>query len=311
MLMQMEIRSAASPSALARATGAIGRVFPDLPVAGRHAASDDVVATITRHAPDLIEVPARCWRADDLDLFVVDQAVAEALAAAGRFSLRLVDEPAGDGDLTDTAVQLVTRCQRHLRGRNHHSATPLFDAILDRHRALHDLSRPLVAADHDHALDTWRWVLRLDPDASAAVQLAALFHDVERLISESEVRIEQHAPDYVAFKDAHAAAGAAMTAALLADEGAEPALVARVAALVATHEHPGDDAERALLNEADALSFFSLNAPGFARYYGPAHTARKVAYTLARLGPRGRRALAGIRHRADIAALIASAGGMA
>jgi hypothetical protein len=309
MLTQIEIRSGGPPSSLARATGAIGRVFPDLPVAARptvHPTSD-----ITRPEPDLVEVPAHRWRAEDLDPFVLDEAVAAALAETGHFALRLVDEDSGNGDLADTAVQLVTRCQRHLRGRNRHSATPLFDAMLARHRALHDLARPLVAADYDHALDTWRWVLRLDPEASAAVQLAALFHDVERLLTESEVRIEQHAPDYIAFKDAHAAAGAAMTAALLADEGAEPALVARVAALVATHEHPGEDAERALLNEADALSFFSLNAPGFARYYGPDHTARKVAYTLARLGRRGWRALAGIRHRADIAALIASTGGTA
>jgi hypothetical protein len=304
MFTQIEIRSGASPSALVRATGAIGRVFPDLAVAGRSTA--DRAQTIARRDPDLVVVPAPCWRADDLDPFVLDQAVAAALAETGHFSLRLVDDPGGDGDLAHTAVQLVTRCQRHLRGRNRHSATPLFDAMLARHRALHDLERPLVAADYDHALDTWRWVLRLDPDASTAVQLAALFHDIERLISESEVRIEQHARDYSAFKDAHAAAGAAMTAALLVEEGAEQALVARVAALVASHEHLGNDPERALLNEADALSFFSLNAPGFARYYGPTHTARKVAYTLARLGPRGRGALAGIRHRADIAALIAA-----
>jgi hypothetical protein len=161
-----------------------------------------------------------------------------------------------------------------------------------------------VSADYDHARDTWRWVLRLHPEASAAVQIAALFHDVERLVSESDQRIEHHAPDYAKFKDAHAAAGARLTAAALVGLGAPPGLVGRVAELVATHERPAGDEDKALLNEADALSFFSLNAPGFARYYGPAHTAKKVAYTLARLEPRGRQVLREIRHRADIARLI-------
>src|SRR5205814_582070 len=83
-----------------------------------------------------------------------------------------------------------------------------FDKVLARHCELHDMNKPLVAADFDHARDTWRWVLRLAPHASLAVQVAALFHDVERLASESEARIEHRAADYEAFKKAHAAAGA-------------------------------------------------------------------------------------------------------
>jgi hypothetical protein len=291
MLTDIEIHSARPAAAALR----LRAIFPGLSVhLGR--------------APELAElrfvtVPASLWRASDHDPSAIDVAVARVTRAQPDYALRVLDDA---GDLPATAVEIVTRCQRHLGWRNSQSSTPLFETILARHRALHDLTRPLVAADHEHALDTWRWVLRLSPGAGLAVQTAALFHDVERLVSESEVRVEQHAPDYAAFKDAHARAGAALAARTLADAGVPGDLVARVADLVATHERPSRDPEKTLLNEADALSFFSLNAPGFAAYYGPAHTARKVAFTLARLGARGLEALRTVRHRADIAALISA-----
>jgi hypothetical protein len=47
--------------------------------------------------------------------------------------------------------------------------------------------------------------------------------------------------------------------------------------------------EAGVLADADALSFFALNSPGYLRWFGPEQTARKVAWTLARMsdGARG------------------------
>jgi hypothetical protein len=297
----MDVRSAAAPAVLTGTAEALAAAFPHLPVVLDRTACHPT--GVWRPSPGLVVVPTSYWQSPAFDPFVLDDAVARAVAEAGHFMLRL-DDDARVNDLAAAAVQVVTRCQRHLDGRNESSDTALFDAILVRHRDLHDLDKPLVAADHAHARDTWRWVLRLEPAAGVAVQVAALFHDIERLISESERRVEQHAPDYRAFKEAHAVTGARLASACVLAAGGGAALADRVAELVASHEHPEADPDKALLNEADALSFFSLNAPGFARYYGPTHTARKVAYTLARLGPRGRRELARVRHRADIAGLI-------
>jgi hypothetical protein len=277
MLKQMEIRSRASLSALAHTADGVAAAFPEL-VAVLERVDEVGPARVGRPAPDLVVVPTSYWRAADFDPLPVDDAVAEAVAAAGHFSLCLMDDAPVDGELLETALQVLTRCQRHLDGRNAASSTPLFDAILAGHRALHDLRRPLGAADHAHALDTWRWVLRLEASASVAVQVAALFH---------------------------ARAHAQLVAVALREVGASRALAARVAELVATRERRDDDPEKALLDEAVALSFLSLDAPRFAHHHGPAHTARKVSHALARLGPRGRRALVGVRHRADIAALIA------
>jgi hypothetical protein len=189
--------------------------------------------------------------------------------------------------------QVLLRYQRIWPFRNGASDTDAFRTFERQHAELHDCSLPLVRADFDHARDTWQWVLRLDADASLEVQLAALLHDVERLESEPLVRIEQHAPDYVAFKQAHARRGAALARQILAGRF-DDAVADRVGHLVSDHEQ-GDDGELALLRDADALSWFSLNCAGYLRWYGAEQTERKVAYTLARLSPRARPWLARMR----------------
>jgi hypothetical protein len=281
-----------------------------------------------RPSPIHITLPASTWDDPSFDPLELDAVVTRA-AERTAVVLWIVEHhatapaPANDGatepagaraqprprhrPLEAVAAEVGIRYQRFIDRRNAGSATPLFDRVLAHHRAMHDLTKPLCAADLDHAIDCWRWVLRLDEGASTAVQIAALFHDVERLVGEPDVRVEQHAPDYAAFKARHAVTGARLAATALQRLGVDDATVARVAELVARHETPGDDPERRLINDADGLSFFSLNACGFMRYYGAAHTERKVAYTLSRLSRRGRAYLGVIRHRADIAAMLARA----
>lgn len=242
------------------------------------------------------------WAAG-FDAYQVDRAC-DALAGQGAFGLRI------EGHGLDAAAvdAVLTRYQRFAALRNPASAEPVFDGVLACHRGLHDLSKPLVRADFDHALDTWQWLLRLAPCAGLAVQVAALFHDVERLASEADARIEHHASDYRAFKHAHARRGGEMTRAALAATGLDPAIIDRAADLVSGHEQPGGQAERLLLNEADALSFFSLNSAGFVRYYGAEHTRRKIAYTLARLRPGVLWRLGRIRYDPVVAAMLREAG---
>lgn len=222
------------------------------------------------------------WQEPSFDPASWDPRVFSA-AGAERLSLHLVG--AQDEPLARAALEILTRYQGLIGRRNAASSGPLFDRILERHRALHDLNKPLVLADYRHALDAWQWVLRLEPEAGLAVQVAALFHDVEHLLSEADARAEHKAEDYQLFKDAHAALGAELTCALLEELNVDPATCECVRWLVTRHERPGEDPTLALLNDADALSFFSLNASGFIRYFSLAHTQRKVAYTLARLRP--------------------------
>jgi hypothetical protein len=212
------------------------------------------------------------------------------------------------------AGEVLTRAQRLFDRRNAASATPLFDRALALHRELHathDLGRPLVRADYDHSLDVWQWLLRLAPEAGLAVQLAALFHDAERLLAEADRRVEPVAGTagaYRRFKDAHAERGARLADAVLSRAGFAPDLRGRVADLVAGHEggQTAADPEAALLSDADSLSFFSLNSPGYLRYFGPEPTARKVAFTLGRMSPAARARLRDVRLPPEIAGRVAA-----
>lgn len=238
----------------------------------------------------LLSLTAEEWESPRFPFYEFDSRVEE---------LPRLDLAAEPGRLPRLALEVLTRCQRLVGRRNAASSTPLFDRVLELHRALHDLDKPLVWADRAHALDVWQWTVRLDPEAGLAVQLAALFHDVERLVSEADVRVEHRAEDYQAFKDEHARRGAEMADRTLEEAGVDAATRAEAARLIAGHEHGPD-----LLGDGDALSFFSLNSPGYVDYFGPEAARRKIAWTLARLRPEARRRLSEVRLRPDVAEML-------
>jgi hypothetical protein len=248
------------------------------------------------------------WEAPGFDFWGFDRSL-DVLVEEGR-PLSL----AASGPPARFASEVLTRAQRLLGRRNAASRSRLFERVLTLHRALHaragldDAGRPLVRADYDHSLDVWQWTLRLAPEAGLAVQLAALLHDVERLLSEADRRIEHAAADYGDFKHAHARGGVRLADELLAEAGGCGALRERVAALITGHEggQTTADPDLGLLADADALSFFSLNSPGFLSYYGDDHTRRKVAFTLDRMSPAARGRLAGLRLVPEISGMIPS-----
>jgi hypothetical protein len=301
MLVYLTIVERGELELSSRELGGLLAEFPGIRMSVRVPAGE--VADVRPDVHPSVHIDIDAFWAADFDAYQVDRAC-EELAGQGDFALRLEGH-----DVSAIAVDAVlTRYQRFLARRNPASAAPVFDRVLACHRELHDCRKPLVRADLDHALDTWQWMLRLEQSTSLAVQIAALFHDVERLASEADVRIEHHASDYRAFKNEHARRGGAMTRAALQDTGLDQATIDRASDLVTDHEQPGDDVERLLLNEADALSFFSLNSTGFLRYYGVEHTRRKIAYTLARLRESVRWRLARIRYQPAVAELLHDVG---
>ncbi len=231
-------------------------------------------------------VPRDRWLVGDL--LAVDRVV-RAAEDQGAVDLR------ADDDLWD---EVLLRYQRLCPIGNAASTTPEFFRVVREHRTMHDTRKPLVRAELEHAVDTWQWVLRLQPDAGPEVQLAALLHDVERLESEAEARIE-HLDR--AFEAAHARRGAAIARALVHVGPWDPE---RVAALVEGHEQPEADGEARLLADADALSFFALNCAGYLAWFGEELTARKVAYTLERMTDAAREWLPRIRLPGGVRPLV-------
>jgi Domain of unknown function (DUF4202) len=239
------------------------------------------------------------WARTDFDFWNFDCAVDDL--ARQPFTLTLADDRC---DGTAFPLEVLIRCQRTVRRRNRYSQSQQFDRVLVAHRALHDLDKPLVRADYNHALDVWQWILRLDPAASAALQFAALFHDIERLTSEADARVEQHASNYQRFKDEHARQGAQIAHEVLRGAGTPAVIADRAAAIIVTHERRSGDAEVSALNDADALSFFSLNSSGYAHYFGPEQTRKKIAWTWDRMSAAARARTRSMRLRDDVRALL-------
>jgi hypothetical protein len=253
--------------------------------------------------PGVAAISDDAWRADELDFWAFDRSV-DAICDRGE-PLQVTARAERASAITR---EVLTRAQRRVHRRNRASRTPWFDRVLEEHRALHDLDKPLVRADLDHALDAWQWCLRLDPDANAVIQLATLLHDIERLLSEPDQRIEHRAASYQAFKDAHALAGARIASTVLDRAGVPLEIAASAATLVAVHERPSDEPALRAVNDADALSFFSLNSPGYVSYFGREQTAKKVSYTLARMSPGARAQLSAVRLPAVVRELLADHG---
>jgi hypothetical protein len=238
------------------------------------------------------------WQSGRIDFDRID-ARADALAAQGLIPVSAVGHP-------EARLQLLTRCQRWLDRRNLSSRQLWFDELLRRHADLYDRNCPLVRADHNHALDTWQWVLRLDAGASSAVQVAALYHGIERIVDAD--RSEPRAGDSGVFAEGRAARSAERLRDFAAGVVAEP-IARRAAELVAAvgpQEGPtiSDRRELDLLEDADALSFFSLESSGFLDYRGERQTAREIERTLCRLTVRALSFLCRVRLRGDVADLV-------
>ncbi len=150
-----------------------------------------------------------------------------------------------------------------------------------------------VPEDPDHSRNTLGWLLELDPEADAALRIAALGHDIERAVEGRKVQRANYA-DYDAFKAAHARNGAAILREIMRVCGvADDALTREVHRLVCAHE-VGGDPRSDLLKDADSLSYFDVNLPRYFEREGWEETRRRCAWGYLRLSGRARSIVAGL-----------------
>lgn len=125
----------------------------------------------------------------------------------------------------------------------------------------------------EHLVKTDMWLLRLQPEASEALRLAALTHDMERAFPGPDSPTSQGGVDH-AYNRAHAARSATVVGVFLREQGAADSLIEKVMALVCVHED-GGWSEANLLQAADSLSFLEVNIPLFLRSIGKDDDGRK------------------------------------
>ncbi len=143
-----------------------------------------------------------------------------------------------------------------------------------------------VPEDPRHAENTLQWLLKLEPGADEALQIAALGHDIDRAIEPRKVQRTDYA-DYDAFKAAHARNSAVILKEIMAECGVARDIMAEVYRLVCIHEVGGDPrAEH--LKDADAISYFDVNLPLYYARTGREETLRRCVWGYQRLSVRTR-----------------------
>ena len=160
------------------------------------------------------------------------------------------------------------------------------------------LGREWVLANYPynstHLLKSLEWVDRLAPDASEAVRLATLTHDMERAFGGADaipIRLNDRA-----YEEAHSNRSARIVGEWLRANGAGDELTAAVESLIRVHEW-GGSADANLVQAADSLSFLETNIDlmlGFARTgkYSGRDVARKIEEMYERIQLPGARELA-------------------
>jgi kynurenine formamidase len=127
-----------------------------------------------------------------------------------------------------------------------------------------DQARDWIAEVHPHAEHLERtlyWALRLDPQASPALRIAAVSHDIERAFPTNEYSWDGPGswddPDYSRW---HQDRCAEMVGRFLKEHDADTQLVDAVTELVRAHE-VGGWPEADILQAADSLSFLEVMGP--------------------------------------------------
>ena len=151
-----------------------------------------------------------------------------------------------------------------------------------------------VPEDPRHADNTLEWLLRLEPDAGDALQLAALAHDIDRAIEETKVKRADF-DDYDAFKAAHARNGAEILRPILNACGVAGNIVDEACRLVQVHE-VGGDPDSDLLKDADSISYFDVNLLLYFQREGWDETKRRSHWGYRRLSPRAQEIVKHIDH---------------
>jgi hypothetical protein len=132
-----------------------------------------------------------------------------------------------------------------------------------------------------HSINTLEWILKLDPDADAALRIAALGHDIERGMPDRMIQSGSF-DTFDEFKQAHALNCAEILVEIMEELGVEQSIIDDVAHLVANHEVGGTKREE-LLKDADTLSFFHVSLPLYYDRKGPEVTKKRCVWGFKKL----------------------------
>jgi len=138
------------------------------------------------------------------------------------------------------------------------------------------IANSAVSEDPVHSKNTMEWLLKLDPKADEALQIAALGHDIERAVEGRKVRCKDYR-SYDEFKNAHALNSAEILREIMNECNLSKEFTEDVYLLVCHHE-TGGNGRANLLRDADSISFFDVNLPFYFSRNGMKETKERYLW---------------------------------
>lgn len=155
-----------------------------------------------------------------------------------------------------------------------------------------------VPEDLLHAENTLMWLLRFNPRASQALQIAAFAHDIERALENKKIRRTDF-NNYDAFKSSHASNSSKILMEILTECDIHRAISLEACSLVSLHEI-GGNANADLLMNVDSISYFDVNLPLYFQREGLDETLQRSVWGYKRLSERGGKIVKKLKYSEEI-----------
>ncbi len=146
----------------------------------------------------------------------------------------------------------------------------LFENVAEENRYREGEIMQGIDGEKAHAYDVLSWVRQLSETTSIELEIAALFHDIDRIITPGVgggFKGNRSSNDYIDHKKAHARRSAMFICNEMRKLNVEPKLIKRVEFLIQHHDDPQQEVEQIndkelnILVSADTFAFFTTIAP--------------------------------------------------
>ncbi len=180
----------------------------------------------------------------------------------------------------------------------------LLDEVCDKNRYRDDEIMQGIEGEMEHAETVFEWVKKLLKNSSFELQIAALFHDIDRVVTPGVgggFKGDRKSKEYEQHKKAHAKRSAEYIIPLLKTNGIDARVLKRVKFLILHHDDTGKEVESFkdidlnTLVAADSLAFFTSIAPKLYKAEGEERLRDKVSFMIEKMPSFARNLLASQR----------------
>lgn len=149
-----------------------------------------------------------------------------------------------------------------------------------------------VDGEKAHAKDVLSWTEKLGYPASTALKVAALFHDIDRVVNlgvGGGFKGDRTSQAYLDHKKAHAKRSAEYISQKLSENSLNKVLITRVSFLISHHDDTGEEVRRLndpdlnILVAADSFSFFTTVAPKLYAAEGDERLRDKIRFMIEKM----------------------------